>query len=376
MQNTENKKKVGLLTMHRVINFGSVLQAYATQEVLERLGFACNLIDYQYPNTIHNSDKEKWPILIGIYRGIMQILHGRPEKVQKDGFIQFRKKYLRTTQYYPTYESLQMNPPAFDSYLLGSDQTWNIRHIGHDDTFLLSFTDSVNKVSYAPSAARSVLDVDYAGAFKKYIPMFKAISVREKNTQQLIKGLIGIEPPIMPDPTLLLTKEDWKKIGRTSRFEVRKTPYILVYVLRYSFYPYPLATELIRKVYEKLGYHLVIIRYSMREKLNIKDSENLYEGIAPEDFVALFEKASFVITTSFHGTAFAINNRKPFYSIYDPDLADDRIIGLLRELGMEDRAVSIHDAAPDIDTDINYIEVNKKLDLLRNKAFNFLKDNL
>ncbi len=376
MQDTKDKKTVGLLTMHRVVNFGSVLQAYATQAVLERLGYSCTIIDYQYPNKMHHGDKEKWPWLVAIYREIMQWLHGRPAKKQHSGFESFREKYLHTAGYYPTYESLQKNPPQFDTFLLGSDQTWNVRHIGHDDTFLLSFTDSKNKVSYAPSAARSTVDGEYIEAFKRYIPQFKAISVREKNTQQLVKGLTGKEPPILPDPTLLLDKEDWKKIGNSARFKVKKSPFILVYVLRYSFYPYPLATKLIKKVYEKYGYHLVIIRYSMREKLGIKDYENLYEGIAPEDFVALFEQASFVVTTSFHGTAFAINNNKPFYAIYDPNLADDRIISLLREVGLEDRAVSIHDAAPEVTDAIDYHAVNIKLDAMRKKACQFLTDNL
>lgn len=376
MQDTKDKKTIGLLTMHRVVNFGSVLQAYAMQEVLERLGYSCTIIDYQYPNKMHHGDKEKWPLLVGIYRMLMQWLHGRPAKKQHFGFENFRERYFHTTGYYPTYESLQERPPLFDTYLLGSDQTWNVRHIGHDDTFLLSFTDSSNKVSYAPSAARSTLDVEHIDAFRKYIPQFKAISVREKNTQQLIKSLTGKEPPVMLDPTLLLNKEDWRKIGITSQFKVKKTPFILVYVLRYSFYPYPLATELIKKVYEKYGYHLVIIRYSMKEKLGVKDYENLYEGIAPEDFVALFEQASFVVTTSFHGTAFAINNNKPFYSIYDPELADDRIISLLRELGLEDRAISIHDAAPEVTEAIDYNAVNTKLNAMRRDAFDFLTNNV
>lgn len=377
MQTEDIKKKgVGLLTMHRVVNFGSVLQAYATQQVLERLGYSCQLIDYQYPNTIHHGDKEKWPVLLNIYRWMMQWIHGRPGKKQADGFRRFREKYLKTTVYYPTYESLQENPPLFDSYLLGSDQTWNVRHIGHDDTFLLSFTDSPNKVSYAASAARSTLPEEYIKAFKKYIPRFKAISVREGNSQQLVLGLTGNKPPVMPDPTLLLNEMDWSRIGRISRFKAKKAPYILVYVLRYSFYPYPLATELIRRIYEKYGYHLVLIRYSMREKLGINDYENLYEGIAPEDFVSLFENASFVVTTSFHGTAFAINHNKPFYAIYDPELADDRIISLLKEVGLEDRAVPIHQSAPVIDSDIDYSRVNARLDEMRNKAFDFLKTNL
>jgi 4-hydroxy-L-threonine phosphate dehydrogenase PdxA len=114
----------------------------------------------------------------------------------------------------------------------------------------------------------------------------------------------------------------------------------------------------------------------MREELGIYDYENLYEGIAPEDFVSLFANASFVITTSFHGTAFAINYNKPFYAIYDPDLADDRIISLLRLLGIEDRAVSIHQKLSEVNSRIDYRQVNDKLNSLKNDAFQFLRENL
>lgn len=376
MQTEILKKTIGLLTMHRVNNFGSVLQAFALQKVIEKLGYDCVLIDYQYPNNIHPEDKENRSLLLKIIRFIMSLLHGRPDNKMKIGIDKFRTNYFKLSEYYCDYDSLHHNPPSFDTYILGSDQTWNVRHIAHDDSFLLSFVKKGRKISYASSAARKSIAVDYYDSFKYYLSQFDAISVRESNTQKLIECLIGIKPPILLDPTLLLDNMDWHQIAKTSKYQVKKPPYILIYILRYSFYPYPLATEAIRKLYEKYGYHLVIIRYSMRERLGIRDYENLYEGIAPEDFVALFENASFVVTTSFHGTAFAINFNKPFYSIYDPESDDDRIISLLNQLGLQDRGLSIREKVFALHDHIDYSIANNKLNKLRKESLDYLNLNL
>ena len=370
------KKNIGILTMHRVNNFGSVLQAFALQKVIENLDCNCVLIDYQYPNNIHSEDKENKSQFLKIIRFIMSLLHGRPDKKRKMGIDKFRTNYFKLSEYFCDYDSLHHNPPPFDTYVLGSDQTWNVRHIAHDDSFLLSFVKTGRKISYASSAARKSITRDYYDSFRYYLSQFDAISVRESNTQKLIECLIGIKPPILLDPTLLLDSMDWHQIAKTSKFQVKKTPYILVYILRYSFYPYPLATEVIRKLYKKYGCHLVIIRYSMRERLGIRDYENLYEGIAPEDFVALFENASFVITTSFHGTAFSINYNKPFYSIYNPESDDDRIISLLNQLGLQDRGLSIREKAPDLHDHIDYSIANNKLNKLRKESLDYLIHNL
>lgn len=119
-------KKVGLLTMHRVFNYGSILQAYATQTIIESLGFICDVIDYQYPNKIHKCGKFDIHQFIGF---LLQLKQGFPELRRRKKFRRFYKKYFHLTRYYPTKESLERNPPIEDVYIVGSDQTWNTRHI-------------------------------------------------------------------------------------------------------------------------------------------------------------------------------------------------------------------------------------------------------
>ena len=367
-------KTIGLITMHRVVNFGSVLQAYATQQIIEKLGYSCSIIDYQYPNEFHLSKKEKDKWYIRWSRVVMQLVHGFPSIKQERGFQNFRTRYLKTTRLYPTRDSLFEDVPNFDAYIVGSDQTWNVRHMVGDDVFLLAFTESQNKISYSSSAARVSIADSYVSSFRDNLMKFKYISVRERNTQVLVKNLTGRDVPIVLDPTLLLGPSDWNEVAKMSKLKIRK-PFILAYVLKYSFYPYPLATQLIRMIHDRYKMPVVLIRYSMREKLGINEGvTNLYEGIAPEDFVWLFQNASFVVTTSFHGTAFAINYRKPFYAIYDPEIEDDRIISLLSLLGIADRGVSIHEGVPDKMDDIGYDAVNQRMKSEREKSVGFLKN--
>lgn len=365
-------KKVGLLTMHRVFNYGSILQAYATQKIIETLGHQCEIIDYQYPNKLHQTSAFDIRWLTGL---LLQIKQGFPEWRRRRKFRRFYAKYFHLTKYYPTKESLEQNPPMADTYIVGSDQTWNTRHIKNDTTFLLSFVPAgKKKMSFSCSAAR----LDYAPAFSAmfttYINDFSAISVREKNTQVMVRKLLERNAPITLDPTLLLDAKEWSDIASQSEMQVRK-PYILVYVLKYSFYPYPLVTKIIRRIYQLTKYHVVCIRYSAREKLGIGDATYYNESISPEDFVYLFQNASYVVTSSFHGTAFSLIFNKCFFSIVNPESSDDRIMSLLTLLSIPERGISEDKDLSD-NLDIDYEMINEKLEKERNKSIDYLRNNI
>ena len=154
-----------------------------------------------------------------------------------------------------------------------------------------------------------------------------------------------------------------------------KEPFILVYILKYSFSPYPLATEVIRKVYEQYHLPIVAIRYSAREDIGIEDVVDLHEGIGPEDFVWLFMNATFVVTTSFHGTVFSLNFKKPFFSIFDSRIEDDRISNILHLLGAESYGVDLSKGFYPTDS-VDYNLVTAALNAERKKSFNYLKENL
>lgn len=374
------KKIIGILTMHRINNYGSVLQAYALQEVVKRLGHNCTLIDYRYPNRAHPTYDRiqtksfvRWLTHV-VFNSLLFLKSGKYSN--KKYLERFRRRYLEVTDYYPDRESLKDNPPRFDTYVLGSDQTLNIRSIGHDDIFLLAFVKEGRKISYAACAGRKRIGEEYVEMFKKNLISFDALSVRDKNTQMLVESLTGKKVVVMPDPIFLLKEKEWLKVAGLSKNIVKNKPYILVYVLGYMLNPYPFMSELINKVHDRFRYHMVIINGSRKHMCRFADSMNYYGHVSTEDFIQLIGNAAMVLTDSFHGTAFAVNFNRPFYSVYDSKSEDDRIISLLNELGLKNRGMSIRGSIPEINDKIDYADVNTRLNEMRERAFEYLRENL
>jgi hypothetical protein len=353
-------KKVGIITMHKVLNYGSALQAYATQCVLESLGVSCEIIDYTYPNEYHRNRKSIKAVLMSF---LFELSSGFAQKRKQKLFNAFFKDYFKLSKHtYNNPTEILANPPVYDIYLAGSDQTWNVRYTKCDKVFFLSFAPKgAKKISYASSFGKIAAGDDYLKQLTGDLNDFSALSVRERNGQKIIENLIQKKAPICLDPTLLLSKSEWGRLALRSKLKINK-PFALVYILKYVYDPYPFTSNFIRKVYEETGLHLVLLCFSASQRLGIKDATYLYDGVSPCDFLYLFQNASLIITTSFHGTAFALNFERPFYSIIDDKATpDDRIYSLLREVGAEGRAIKLNSEVSDISLEMDYVPVSVKL---------------
>lgn len=131
-------KSVGILTMHRVINYGSVLQAYATQKIVDKLGYKAIIIDYIYPNNYHI--KEKSNIIRSFLSAIYHRIFPTTDDKKTNKIRQFRNKYLNLSpNKYQSPDKLKTKTPLYDIYLVGSDQVWNPIHMKGDGSFLLDF---------------------------------------------------------------------------------------------------------------------------------------------------------------------------------------------------------------------------------------------
>ena len=117
-------KRVGIVTMHKVVNYGSALQAWATQEVIRRLGYDVLIIDYVYPNAFHIKDKKR-NIARSVLQWCLHFCQGFPWEKKRKHFEKFWNDNFNLTQTYPCVESIYNNPPDFDVYVAGSDQIWN-----------------------------------------------------------------------------------------------------------------------------------------------------------------------------------------------------------------------------------------------------------
>lgn len=341
------KKTVGLLTIHGIHNFGSVLQTLATIRLTEKLGFSCRLINYQFPARYHKmyaANGENVPAwkqwikktaaclnLFDIISWGRLILRG-----EYRSYSASQKKYDLFLQDLPSTERCTKRTVAcmdsrFDVFLVGSDQTWNPRYLYRDYTFLLDFvSEGKKKLSYASSFGAKKMMPEFKDDYAFFLKRFDHLSVREQSGIPLIKELTGKDAVHCVDPTLTMTAEDWRK--EADYRSCPQKPYLLCYVLDYVFDPYPYILDLISFVAEELGLEVYFLT-NRRNKLVEKFGFVCHYDQGPREFLGLYDKASFVISTSFHGTAFSVIFHKSFIAVTNPnDSADDRVMDLLDSL--------------------------------------------
>lgn len=356
-------KKVGIITMHKVINYGSALQAYALQHVIKKMGHDVEIIDYIYPNEYHRQFAQKRSALRRLISYIIDLLKGSPRQKRVKAFEEFYKENLKLSRTYNSKEELHNDPPKYDVYMTGSDQVWNPRSIHEDTSFMLSFTDSPNKVAFSASIAKGEIPEQYKKLYTSELRKYKHIYMREKRGAELVESLIGYKPEVVLDPTMLLTGDEWREFAKKSNIDI-KQPYILVYVLGYSFNVYPYIYDLIIHVQERLDMQLIVLNMN-KQYAQILSNKKIIDNANVYDFVKLFANASMVITDSFHGTAFSLSLNVPFYSVVNNiENADSRISDLLTSADEKSRIIKKDTPFTDITIRTDAPD-NNKLDILR-----------
>lgn len=358
--------KIGILTFQQAINYGAVLQLYALQKIIQKLGADPKVINYISPKL--ENDYKIVRYNDGLKNLLASIFCAKAFCERKRRFKIFEKKYLNLTNELYSKEDLNKICEKYDYIITGSDQVWNYTITDTDSTYMLDFVEDNNKkISYAASFGVGFIPGELKIWYKNLLQDFKAISVREKQGQAIIKSLCSKEVPVVLDPTFLLTKEEWKKLNTC---DTKNKKYILVYCLRRS----NLLNKMAEKLKIKTGFEIIVLNPRIR---NIYDKFSAY-NVGPEDFIRLFMNAEYILTNSFHGTAFAINFNKKFLVDLDINSAistNSRLLNILSLLGLEDRIVENIDIKK-MYQDIDYRKVNKILDEERIKSINYLKKSL
>ncbi|MDD2391371.1 MAG: polysaccharide pyruvyl transferase family protein [Bacilli bacterium] len=360
-------KKIGIITFHCADNLGAVLQVYALQKKINKLGLESEVIDFKplellYPYGLKNLKDVKKRGFIKTIKSIVVLIIRRKVKNKRDVFKKFREKYLVISkQTYYESEDLNANPPQYDYYITGSDQVWNpdfFEKIGK--SYFLDFASpSSTKISYAASITKK-MDDSFNDVFKKNIDRFDFISIRESEHVRFLKNLTEKPITVALDPTLLLDKEDYNVLLSKSKI---KEKYILVYDLEYN----EELVKLANKISEEKGYK--IVSYSDHKNYENRIKTFRYEG--PSEFISYLENAEFVLTTSFHGVAFSVIFKKPFYTI-PHKTRGTRMIDLLNSIGLEDRIVYNFDDLESINYELDYSKPFELLNKRREESSNFL----
>ncbi len=362
--------KIGILTFHRAINYGAFLQAFALKKYLSSLGNDVEIIDY-WPNghaDVYRLFPHSWKNL-SFVRKIkfifsLMLVYSRAKK-RRNGMLRLVEDYLGLTAIpcYQTPESL--SDISYDCVVYGSDQIWwkstILGYMGFDPVYWGEYLpNGVRKIAYAPSMGIIELTAQDKDWIRKRLANFDVLSVRESALVHVLSPLIEQNISLVLDPVFLLSSEEWEKFC----IPINQSRYILYYNLILS----KEADELVETMVKKLQCDVVEITGSVRP---IKFGKRYVQTADAVEFVSLVKNATFVITSSFHGTAFALLFKKQFYSIGMGKRAG-RVESLLEQLNIGNRLVKKVDemSLDEIDYDI----VQKRMQLLALQSQKYLID--
>lgn len=361
--------KVVVITRHAITNYGSLLQAFATQRIIENLGHSCEIIDYvREDETYRNHEKTllarkpEWnrnPLKKMAYLALRQ-----PESiVSGKRFASERNRYLNLTKRYISKEQLTQDKPVADVYMTGSDQVWGpVEDGSYDSTYCLSFTnDSDIRIAYAASFGRADMSPKLKDYFKKWLDRYKCIGVREDSAVKLLDE-IGVEAVQVLDPTLLLSKELWSYYMTP----VKAQSYVLIYQLHND----KKIGAYARKVADIMKLPLIRISPSFHQ---ISREGKFVWCPSMGEFLSYIKNAKCVITDSFHGTAFAINFHTPFVEVLPNNSTGTRNISILKMTGLSNRILETDDDVALAKKPIDFSKVEHILAEKRIKSIEQLK---
>ena len=353
--------KIGVITYHRAINYGAILQTYALQVALNKIGIESEVIDYRCKNIEEKYWKTfKKQSIKAMIKGIM--LKKRNDEKRKK-FYKFTKENIKISNLkYLTHSELTKSNNEYDYFITGSDQVWHYYLTNMDEAYFLNFVkDSNKKCSYAASFGMQTLPIQYEEQYKHLLKDYYRMSVREEQGRSIIKNLINKDVPVVLDPTFLLNRDDWKKVS----IEPKEKDYILIYIMKGSDTLFKFAEELSRETGCKIKY----ITNGLKKPIEAEYITTA--GI--EEFVGLFANARYVITNSFHGTAFSLIMNKDFFlELQAPPAANDRLENIMDTYNLRSREI-INGKNNNIHKSIDYRFVNEKLDFKRQQSIDFLQ---
>lgn len=270
-------------------NYGNRLQNYALQEFLIKEGVHV---------VTSRTDAPHHPFLRKIKFRLCE-LRGQ---TAEDLFLRFDRNIIWKDDYF----SQTYNDPKIDFYIAGSDQIWNPFFKFNSEREFLTFTDKKKRIAYAASIGLKQLPNQFHKSYRRYLNGFPVISVREKSAADIIYRLTKRRVPVVVDPTMLLSKENWIKVAKKSRLQP-KTNYLLKYFLGKKKFAYDTYIE---RLCQK--YNWTVVDLSQR-------TDRIPLRIGPAEFLGLIAHSSYICTDSFHGIIFSILFEKSFLAFNRPD---------------------------------------------------------
>lgn len=361
--------KIAVITRHSITNYGSLLQALATQITIEKLGYDCEIINYirsdeSYKNLEKTLLKNKAKWNQNAIKRFMYLLLRQPESyIAGKKFEKEQIRYLKLSKLYESQKKLLNDKPNADLYMTGSDQVWGPMGDGsYDSAYCLSFVpDSSKKIAYAASFGHTDMTENLSNYYRKWLERYNHIAVREDSAVKFL-NTINIDAQQVIDPTLLLTREEWERyVGK----KIEKK-YVLVYQLHND----KRLGEYAQKVAKEKGVSLLRVSASLHQ---ITRPGKFVWCPSIKNFLSYVKNAECMITDSFHGTAFAINFNTPFVEVLPNNNTGTRNMSILRLTGLSNRILSDEENLSLANEKIDFTYANQIIAQKRTESIDILK---
>lgn len=384
-------KKTAIVSCYFIHNYGSMLQAYATQKLLDKLNIENETINISGFLGEFRKAQYSYILKSGINSEIFRDRLGKAKNVivkkllnndytrnirQRDiKFDDFAESRIRKSQVYVSLEDLANKcSDNYETVLIGSDQLWLPANIAADYYTLNFVPDKVNSVAYATSFGVSELPRDIVEMAGKFLSRIKHISVREQTGQKIIKELTDRTVPVVCDPTLLFTGEEWMEIQQKDR--IIEEPYIFCYFIGST----RIHRDFVRRLKKETGLKIVALTHVDHY---MKSDEGYADytpyDIGPSEFLNLIRNASYVCTDSFHSTVFSILYKKEFfefkrYTENTKQSTNSRLDTLFDLVDIHDRMLDgDEDIQKCLNLKIDYEKVHRNLALVREESYRYLR---
>lgn len=365
--------RIGILTLPLHTNYGGILQTYALQTLLKRMGHETLFINRVIPPI-------KFITLLRCHLG--SILHGRgifkelkiDQKLldfNAQKLLDFRSEYIQpsTKPVRTRFDLKKLGKVDLDAFIVGSDQVWRGTYIqGLEDTYFLSFVNNkrVKKIAFAASFGKNSLDLNIADNKKKYskcLQQFDAVSVRENSGISLCKKEFNVDAVQLVDPTLLLDASEYESLISKEKDNI-ETGELCVILLDIN----EEKNEIVQAVSRETNLKPYVIN---------KNQAITNQLISVPSWLKSIKESKYVITDSFHGCVFSIIFKKDFIVIGNQERGIDRFTSLLELFNLSERLVSTEkDALEILLKPINYSFINGKMNKYREDANCFLNKAL
>lgn len=361
--------KVGIVTQPLLGNYGGILQNYALQQTLRKLGHTPQTIDYIMTNSAWRYFRHTCKYHLRKILGKTSCNEQAPTRLRlrTSHMDEFVKQHIATTEPTTKYLAQTIVTHKMEAIVVGSDQVWRPKYNDRIEDMYLDFAIKANIKRIAYAASFGVDKWEYGNSQSKrcrsLAKLFDAISVREKSGEKLCREHLDTEATTVLDPTLLLNAEDWNKLCKD--IPRQEKPILAVYLLK---------SHNKQHVQNNLRF---IQKMASEKNLEIKFfTADTAGSISIEEWLATFRDAKMVITDSFHGTVFSILNHRDFLTLGNPSRGMARLNTLLNELGIENRLISPSDYNAEDIKPLDYSQVEIRLAALRDHSLHFLRKAL